>query len=109
MRRFLIPGLAAFTLSTGLAAAQTAPSATAPVPGLLADGQAKFAAANTTHDGHLTLAQAQTAGLKSIAANFTAIDTKNRGYVTFNDILAWRLDQRAQKMEQKAEALRASD
>jgi hypothetical protein len=132
MRRFVIPAFAALVFSTGLAAAQTTsatPQAAAPAPpsaapqstapahhwnhgrqaAMLRKWKAKFAAANTTHDGHLTLAQAQTAGLKPIAANFTAIDIKNRGYVTFNDILAWRLDAQAQKLQQKAAALRATD
>jgi hypothetical protein len=71
--------------------------------------QQKFDAANTTHDGHLTLAQAQAAGLKPIVAHFAAIDTKNRGYLTFNDVMAWHLDDEAQKMERKAAALRAQD
>jgi hypothetical protein len=71
--------------------------------------QKKFDAANTTHDGHLTLAQAQTAGMKMIVANFSAIDTQHRGYVTFNDIVAWRLDTMAARMEKRAADLRAKD
>jgi hypothetical protein len=97
-----------------------AQTATAPVPSAPPGGhwhhgdmikkwQAKFDAANTTHDGHLTLAQAKAANLIPVETNFTAIDTKNRGYVTFNDILAWRMDQRAQKLEQNAATLRAED
>ena len=69
----------------------------------------KFDAANTTHDGHLTLAQAQEAGLKTIATNFAAIDTEHRGYVTFNDVIAWRLDTMAAHMEKRATELRAKD
>ncbi len=69
----------------------------------------KFAAANTTHDGHLTLAQAQKGGLKMIAADFAAIDTQHRGYVTFNDVIAWRLDTMAARMEKRAAELRAKD
>jgi hypothetical protein len=95
-----------------------APPATAPAspPGghwhhgdTIKKWQAKFDAANTTHDGHLTLAQAKAADLIPVETNFTAIDTKNRGYVTFNDILAWRMDKMAQKLEQKAATLRAED
>ena len=71
--------------------------------------QKKFDAANTTHDGHLTLAQAQTAGMKMIVANFPAIDTQHRGYVTFNDVVAWRLDTMAARMEKRAAELRAKD
>ena len=52
----------------------------------------KFYAANTTHDGHLTLAQAKAAGLKPVADNFTEIDIKKQGFVTPYDIEAWRLE-----------------
>ena len=69
----------------------------------------KFDEANTTHDGHLTLAQAKKAGMKQIVANFSAIDTQHRGYVTFNDIIAWRLDTMAAHMEKRAAELRAKD
>jgi hypothetical protein len=71
--------------------------------------QQKFAAANTTHDGHLTLPQAQAARMKTIVDHFAVIDTKNRGYLTLNDIIAWHLDEQAQKMERRAAALRAQD
>jgi hypothetical protein len=71
--------------------------------------QARFDAANTSHDGRLTLEQAQAAGLKPVVAHFSAIDTQNRGYVTFNEIMAWHLEDEAQKMERRAAALRAQD
>jgi hypothetical protein len=71
--------------------------------------QARFDAANTSHDGRLTLAEAQAAGLKPVVAHFAAIDTQNRGYVTFNEIMAWHLDDEAQKLERRAAALRAQD
>jgi hypothetical protein len=71
--------------------------------------QARFEAANTTHDGRLTLQQAQAAGLKPIVAHFSAIDTQNRGYVTFNEIMAWHLDEKAQQMERKAAELREQE
>jgi hypothetical protein len=69
----------------------------------------KFDAANTTHDGHLTLAQAQKAGMKMIVAIFPAIEKQHRGYVTFNDVIAWRLDTMAARMEKRAAELRAKD
>lgn len=69
----------------------------------------KFYAANTTHDGHLTLAQAKTANLKPVVNHFAEIDTKSRGYVTFYDIQAWRLDNIAKRLEQRADQLRAQD
>jgi hypothetical protein len=54
----------------------------------------RFANANTTHDGHLTLAQA-TAGDASLARHFTAIDQGNKGYITEDDVRAYRKTQRA--------------
>jgi hypothetical protein len=69
----------------------------------------KFYAANTTHDGHLTLAQAKSAGLQPIVDHFSEIDTKNRGYITFYDIQAWHLDGMAKHLEAAADKLRAQD
>ncbi len=77
--------------------------------GGMAHLQAMFAAANTTHDGHLTFPQAQAANIKPIVDHFAEIDTKNRGYITLNDIIAWHLDRMAQKLEQRAAQLRAQD
>jgi hypothetical protein len=129
MRRFvlamlavpMLPGAAAAQTAAATPPAITAPDSAAPgaVPGewghwhhhggMMKLWQAKFAAANTTHDGHLTLAQAQAAGMQPIVANFTAIDTAHRGYVTFNDIMAWRMDRMAAKLQARAAALRAQD
>ena len=50
--------------------------------------------ANTTHDGHLTLDQAQT-GYKSVARHFDAIDQDKKGYITEDDIRAYNKAQRA--------------
>lgn len=69
----------------------------------------KFYAANTTHDGHLTLAQAKTGGLDPVADHFSDIDVKKRGYVTYYDIAAWRLDDMAKHLEARADELRAKD
>jgi hypothetical protein len=77
--------------------------------GMMQKMQARFTAANTTHDGHLTQAQAQAAGFDIVSANFAQIDTAHHGYVTFNDMIAWHLDQEAQRLEQKAASLRAQD
>lgn len=68
-----------------------------------------FYAANTTHDGHLTLAQAKAADFKPVVDHFSQIDLKKHGYVTFYDIQAWRLDDFAEHMEAQADALRAKD
>jgi hypothetical protein len=86
----------------------------APAPSGHHDGgmskmRARFEAANTTHDGRLTLQQAEAAGLKPVVEHFSAIDTGNRGYVTFNELMAWHLDEQAQKMERKAAELRSQD
>lgn len=69
----------------------------------------KFQHANTSHDGHLTLAQAQQAHWMDVVAHFAAIDAAKRGYITFNDIIAWRADQMAHKLETFAANLRQSD
>jgi hypothetical protein len=69
----------------------------------------KFYAANTTHDGHLTLAQAKAAGFQPVVDHFTDIDVAKHGYVTFYDIQAWHLDDMAKHLEAKAAALRAQD
>ena len=50
--------------------------------------QEAFDAANTAHDGHLTLVQAQ-AGMPGIARNFDAIDAAHHGYVTKDEIRAY--------------------
>src|SRR5580698_7706306 len=116
MRPYALLTLLSLTALPGLAAAQaTMNPPTPPGPGMMGpDGQhwkhngggkhhhgwqgeilVKFYAANTTHDGHLTLAQAKAGNLKMVADHFTQIDTKQRGYVTFYDIQAWGLDNMA--------------
>ena len=47
----------------------------------------RFAAADTDHDGQLTLAEAQ-AGMPRIAANFQKIDADHSGTVTLAEIEA---------------------
>jgi hypothetical protein len=56
----------------------------------------RFAQANTTHDGHLTLQQAS-GGYRLIARNFSAIDVESKGYVTEDDIRAWHKARRASR------------
>jgi hypothetical protein len=53
-----------------------------------------FAQANMAHDGHLTLAEAN-GGYALVARHFTDIDADHKGYVTENDIHAWRITHRA--------------
>ena len=45
----------------------------------------RFNAANTTHDGKLTLEQAK-AGMPRVAKNFDKIDTEKNGYVTLPQV-----------------------
>jgi hypothetical protein len=54
----------------------------------------RFAAANTTNDGHLTMEQART-GMPAVAKHFAAIDKDNKGYVTLDEIHAYYKEQRA--------------
>ena len=136
MRRLLLASL--MTLAPALALAQSAPpsdNGTPPPPGADDFGPCPgfgggpggpggkdhrgglgperlmldFYSANTSHDGHLTLAQAKAANFHPIVEHFADIDVKKHGYVTFYDIEAWRLDDMAQKLEQRATALRAQD
>ena len=67
----------------------------------------EFYAANTSHNGHLTLAQAKAANFRLVVDHFSQIDTDDRGYVTFYDIQAWQMDTMAKRLEARATALRA--
>jgi hypothetical protein len=67
-----------------------------------------FADANTTHDGRLTLEQAN-AGYKSIARSFSQIDVAHHGYVTMDDIKAWRAAKKAARLAAKHAAADAAD
>gem|GEM_PF-4130047 len=50
----------------------------------------RFAAANTTHDGHLTLDQARNGHLKLVTRHFDRIDRQHKGYVTLKEIRTWQ-------------------
>lgn len=67
-----------------------------------------FADANTTHDGRLTLEQAAI-GYKSIAKAFNQIDVTHRGYVTMDDIKAWKAAKKAARQAAKRAAADATD
>ncbi len=125
MRRFILLPFLATLAVPGLALAQAAPN---PPPAMQAPGTPpgppvqgehghlameqkmhnRFNAANITHDGHLTLAQATAAGLKPVVKHFAEIDTAKRGYVTFNQVQAWHMDEMAKRLEKKAAELRAA-
>jgi hypothetical protein len=130
MRLSALLTLLSLTALPGLAMAQTAMAPSAPGSGMAAPSHGqkwnhnggwkrhhgwpgeilvKFYAANITHDGHLTLAQAKTGNLKMVADHFAEIDMKHRGYVTFYDIQAWSLDNMAKRLEHRADQLRAQD
>src|ERR1700722_19000475 len=82
-----ILSIAASFASTG-AMAQTAPqSAASPqrMERAMQQLQGRFAAANTTHDGKLTRAQAAQ-GMPMVAQNFDQIDTQKAGYITLPQI-----------------------
>jgi hypothetical protein len=57
--------------------------------------QQRFERANTTHDGQLTEEQAKI-GYRTIAKHFAAIDRDRKGYITEDDIRAYRKSQRLQ-------------
>jgi len=78
-----------------------------PDAGMMRKLETRFDAANTTHDGRLTLQQAEAANMRAIVAHFGEIDTHHAGYVTLNEVMAWRLDQMAQQLKRRAAALRA--
>ena len=65
--------------------------------------QDHFSAANTSHDGHLTQAQA-VSGYKSIGKAFSEIDVNHHGYVTMEDIKAWRAAKKAARLSAKHSA-----
>lgn len=63
-----------------------------------------FADANITHDGKMTLDQAK-AGYKSLVKSFDQIDSQHHGYITLDDIKAWK---DARKAARKAAKVAAS-
>lgn len=75
----------------------------APAPGAPAQHMGmkqRFAMANTTHDGRLTLEQAEAAGMRNVARHFAAIDRDRKGYVTLQDIHAWHREVHAEHAAQ---------
>lgn len=75
------------------APARATPEARTPAHHHAAPWERKFARANTSHDGHLTLEQA-IRGYITIARHFKAIDTGSKGYVTIDDVRAWHQKRR---------------
>ena len=102
--RLLTIGLAAALLA-GPAMAQTAaPAPATAAPGAAAPAttakpkaasarekfEARFDAANTTHDGKLTLEQAKAGKMGALVKQFAAIDATKKGYVTKDEVEAYR-------------------
>jgi hypothetical protein len=99
--RFVIYALA-FSLIAAQANAQTTPAPAAPATAAPASSRAatmahRFEAANTTHDGHLTKAQAQAAHWTTVVRHFDAIDKDHTGYVTADQLSTYAAAQRAQR------------
>ena len=69
--------------------------------------QQHFTEANLAHNGHLTLEEAQ-AGYAEVSKHFEDIDADHKGYVTENDIRAWRVMRKAahRLMKQPEDKLR---
>ena len=57
--------------------------------------RARFEAANVTHDGRLTLQQAEAANWPAVAKHFAEIDRDNKGYITMQDLHAWNMARHA--------------
>jgi hypothetical protein len=62
----------------------------------------KFAAANTTHDGCLTLQQASAGGLNDVVKQFAQIDVAKHGCVTLAEIRTYRQALNAQRRQPPA-------
>lgn len=65
----------------------------------------RFDRANTTHDGHLTKAQAEAAGMKSLVAHYNAVDKEHKGYVTTEDLRNDAIARRQARAAAKATAV----
>jgi hypothetical protein len=90
MRRFL--PLLILPLLIGPALAEE-PAATNSHPARMTWEQ-HFTQADLAHDGHLTLEEAK-GGFPLVAKHFDDIDVDHKGYVTTNDIRAWRVMRKA--------------
>jgi hypothetical protein len=101
----LLAGLLAGGLASPPLAAQTIPPAPFQAYSSQTTGEQarrfldRFNAANTTHDGRLTLQQAQAANMPWLAQHFAAIDSQQKGYITVQDVRAYRQQLRAARPE----------
>ncbi len=75
--------------------AEAAPKADAPAPHHARQTwEQRFSQANQAHDGHLTPEEAKS-GFPLVARHFDDIDVDHKGYVTQNDVRAWRIMRKA--------------
>lgn len=91
------PASPATTAPPTAAPAATTPASPAPAATTHARRtmEERFTAANTTHDGKLTLEQAKAGHLRAVTRDFAMIDKSKRGYVTLDEIKAHQSEQRA--------------
>ena len=96
MRRFfgllllpvlILPGMRAV-------AEETSNVGAAPQHHVRLNWEQRFNQANLAHDGHLTLDEAK-GGYPLVAKHFNNIDMDGKGYVTENDLRAWRAMRKA--------------
>ena len=93
------------TTTTTTAPASTTPAASAPAASTTHPRRTleeRFTAANTTHDGKLTLDQAKAGHLRAVARDFAVIDKSKHGYVTLDEIKAHQAEQRAARKAARA-------
>lgn len=64
----------------------------------------RFSAANTTHDGKLTLDQARAGHMVAVARDFDKIDKDKDGTVTMDEIKSFQADRRAARRAARAPA-----
>lgn len=103
----LLIGLLVCNLAAPPATAQTGPPGSSPTypppPGAAPAARSfvdEFKEANTSHDGRLTLQQAEAAApniphMALVVRRFAAVDVQHKGYITLQDIRAYRHQQRA--------------
>ncbi len=93
------------TITTAPTTTATAPTSAAPAAKTTRTRRTmeeRFTAANTTHDGKLTLEQARAGRLVAVARDFAIIDKTKRGYVTLDEIKAHQSEQRAARKAARA-------
>ena len=91
---FSLPVLSLPVLSSPAWGADPPKPGAAPAHPARKNWEQHFTQANVGHDGHLTLEEAK-GGYPAVAKHFEDIDADHKGYVTENDIRAWRVMRKA--------------